>query len=124
VLGAFGFLALVLAALGIYGVLAYSVAQRQREIGVRMALGAQQGAVRRLILRDAMWAVVPGVVVGLGFALVIAKLLQSLLYGVTSTDPVTYAGVITVLLLVAMLASWIPARRATRVDPMIAIRAE
>ena len=124
VLGAFGFLALVLAALGIYGVLAYSVAQRQREIGVRMALGAQQGAVRRLILRDAMWAVVPGVVLGLGFALVIAKLLQSLLYGVTSTDPVTYAGVITVLMLVAMLASWIPARRATRVDPMIAIRAD
>ncbi len=124
VLGAFGALALVLAALGIYGVLAYSVAQRQREIGVRMALGAQQGAVRQLILRDAMWAVVPGVVVGLGLALVLAKLLQSLLYGVTSTDPLTYAGVIVVLLLVATLASWIPARRATRVDPMIAIRAE
>jgi predicted permease len=124
VLGAFGALALILAALGIYGVLAYSVAQRQREIGVRMALGAQQSAVRRLILRDAMWAVVPGVVVGLGVALALAKVLRSLLYGVTATDPVTYAGVIVVLLGVATLASWIPARRATRVDPMIAIRAE
>jgi putative ABC transport system permease protein len=124
VLGAFGALALVLAALGIYGVLAYSVAQRQREIGVRMALGAQQGAVRGLILRDAMWAVVPGVVVGLGVALALSRLLQSLLFEVTATDPATYAGVIVVLMIVAALASWIPARRATRVDPMIAIRAE
>jgi ABC-type antimicrobial peptide transport system permease subunit len=124
VLGAFGALALVLAALGIYGVLAYSVAQRQREIGVRMALGAQQSAVRGLILRDAMRAVVPGVLIGLGIALALAKVLQTLLYGVTTTDPVTYTTVIVVLLIVATLASWLPARRATRVDPMIAIRAE
>jgi predicted permease len=124
VLGAFGGLSLVLAALGIYGVLAYSVAQRQREIGVRMALGAQQGAVRGLILRDAMRAVVPGVLIGLGIALALAKVLRTLLYGVTTTDPLTYVVVIIVLAAVAMLASWIPARRATRVDPMIAIRAE
>jgi ABC-type antimicrobial peptide transport system permease subunit len=124
VLGAFGGLALVLAALGIYGVLAYSVAQRQREIGVRMALGAQQGAVRRLVLRDAMRAVIPGVVVGLAVALGLAKLLRTMLYGVSEMDPMTYAGVVVVLLIVATLASWIPARRATRVDPMIAIRAE
>jgi predicted permease len=124
VLGAFGGLALVLAALGIYGVLAYSVAQRQREIGVRMALGAQQSAVRGLILRDAMRAVVPGVLIGLGIALALAKVLQTLLFGVTTTDPATYVGVMVLLLVVATLASWVPARRATRVDPMIAIRAE
>jgi predicted permease len=124
VLGAFGGLALVLAALGIYGVLAYSVAQRQREIGVRMALGAQQSAVRGMILRDAMRAVVPGVLIGLGIALALAKVLRALLYGVTTTDPVTYAAVIAVLLSVATLASWLPARRATRVDPMIVIRQE
>jgi predicted permease len=124
VLGAFGGLALVLAALGIYGVLAYSVAQRQREIGVRMALGAQQSAVRRLVLSDGMRAVIPGVVIGIGIALALARILDSLLYGVTATDPLTYAAVIVVLLIVAMFASWVPARRATRVDPMIAIRAE
>ena len=124
VLGAFGGLALVLAALGIYGVLAYSVAQRQREIGVRMALGAQQSAVRRLVLGDGMRAVIPGVVIGIGIALALARILDSLLYGVAATDPLTYAAVIVVLLVVAMFASWVPARRATRVDPMIAIRAE
>jgi predicted permease len=124
VLGTFGAVALVLAALGIYGVLAYSVAQRQREIGVRMALGAQQSAVRGLILRDGMRAVVPGVVIGLAVALALAKLLRSLLYGVTTTDPLTYTAVILVLFLVATLASWLPARRATRVDPMIVIRQE
>jgi putative ABC transport system permease protein len=124
VLSTFAALALLLAALGIYGVLAYSVAQRQREIGVRMALGAHQGAVRAMVLQDAMRAVLPGVVVGLAAAYALTRLLRSLLYGVAATDPATFATVAVVLTAVAVVASWVPARRATRVDPMIAIRAD
>ena len=124
VLSGFAGLALLLAALGIYGVLAYSVAQRQREIGVRMALGAHHGVVRRMVLRDAMRAVLPGLVAGIALAVALASLLRSLLYGVGASDIPSYAGAALVLTVVALLAAWIPARRATHVDPLIAIRAE
>jgi predicted permease len=124
VLTAFAGLALGLAALGIYGVLAYTVARRQREIGVRMALGAARGAVRALVLRDALRAVAPGIAVGLLGALLLSRLLRGMLYGVGAADPLTFGTVAAVLAAVALLASWLPARRATRVDPMVAIRAE
>jgi predicted permease len=123
-IGSFALLAVGLAALGIYGVLAFAVAQRQREIGVRMALGAGRAAVRGMVVRDGMRAVLPGVVVGLAGALAGARLLRGMLYGVSAADPLTFALVALALTAVALLASWIPARRATRVDPMIAIRAE
>jgi putative ABC transport system permease protein len=110
--------------LGIYGVLAFAVAQRQREIGVRMALGAGLGDVRRMVVRDGMRAVLPGVVLGLAGALAVSRLLRGMLYGVSASDPLTFLSVAAVLTAVALLASWLPARRATRVDPMIAIRAE
>ena len=124
VLSCFAALALMLAALGIYGVLAYSVAQRQREIGVRMALGAHHGMVRRMVLRDAMRAVVPGLIAGAALAVALAGVLRSLLYGVGAADLTSYVAAGVILTIVAMLAAWIPARRATRVDPLIAIRAE
>ena len=124
VLSGFAALALLLAALGIYGVLAYSVAQRQREIGVRMALGAHHGVVRRMVLRDGMRAVIPGIVAGAFLAAGLAVVLRSLLYGVGAADIPSYVGAAVVLLGVSVVASWIPARRATRVDPLIAIRAE
>jgi predicted permease len=123
-LSGFALLAVGLAALGIYGVLAFAVAQRQREIGVRMALGAGRGDVRRMVVRDGMRAVLPGVVLGLAGALAVSRLLRGMLYGVSASDPLTFLSVAAVLTVVALLASWLPARRATRVDPMIAIRAE
>lgn len=124
VLSGFAALALLLSALGIYGVLAYSVAQRQREIGVRMALGAHHSVVRRMVLGDALRAVVPGIVGGVLLAVALAGVLRNLLYGVGTTDIASYAGAAVILAAVALLASWIPARRATRVDPLIAMRAE
>ncbi|MBU8895916.1 ABC transporter permease [Corallococcus sp. H22C18031201] len=120
----FASLALFLAAVGIYGVLAYSVAQRQRELGIRMALGARPGAVRAMVLRDAMRAVLPGVGVGLVGALVLTRLLRGLLYGVSETDPTTFVGVALALTAVALAASWIPSRRATQVDPLLAIKGD
>jgi ABC-type antimicrobial peptide transport system permease subunit len=123
-LSGFALLAVGLAALGIYGVLAFAVAQRQREIGVRMALGAGRGDVRRMVVRDGMRAVIPGVVLGLAGALAVSRLLRGMLYGVSASDPLTFLSVAAVLTAVALLATWLPARRATRVDPMIAIRAE
>jgi ABC-type antimicrobial peptide transport system permease subunit len=123
VLSAFGFFALFLAAVGIYGVLAYSVNRRTREIGVRMALGAARGRVLRMILGDAMGAVVPGIGVGIAGALMLTRLMAGLLYGIAPTDPLTFVAVIAVLVVVTLAASLVPARRATRVDPMEAIRA-
>jgi len=123
-LGSFGVLALVLAAVGIYGVMSYVVAGRTREIGLRMALGAQTGNVRRLILRQGMTLALIGSAIGLAIALVATRLLKSVLYGVNAVDPITFVGVTFLLAAVALLACWIPARRASRVDPMIALRAE
>jgi putative ABC transport system permease protein len=123
-LGSFGVLALVLAAVGIYGVMSYVVAGRTREIGLRMALGAQTGNVRRLILRQGMTLALIGSVIGLAIAFGATRLLKSVLYGVDAMDPITFIGVTFLLATVALLACWIPARRASRVDPMIALRAE
>jgi len=124
VLGAFAGLGLLLAAIGIYGVLAYSVARRTREIGVRMALGAARGRVVQMVLNDSLAPVIAGSVVGIAAALILTRLMRALLYGVSATDPVTYATVILVLLGVGVLASIVPASRAARVDPIVALREE
>jgi putative ABC transport system permease protein len=120
----FAAVALALAAIGIFGVLSYTVSQRTREIGIRMALGAQGGSVIRLIVRQAMLLVGCGVAAGLVFALLLSQTMARMLFGVTPTDPATYAAVSVVLGAVALLASYVPARRATRVDPIVALRAE
>jgi predicted permease len=123
-LGSFGVLALVLAAVGIYGVMSHVVAGRTREIGLRMALGAQLSDVQKLIVRQGMWLAAIGSLIGLALALTGARLLKSFLYGVSATDPITFTFIAFLLLTIAFLACWIPARRASRVSPMIALRAE
>ena len=124
VLGGFAALGLLLAAIGIYGVLAYSVARRTREIGVRMALGAARRRVISMVLRDSLAPVVAGSAAGIAAALVATRLMRSMLYGVSPTDPTTFAVVTAVLLGVALVASAVPAMRAARVDPIVALREE
>jgi len=124
VLGSFGLLALTLAAIGIYGVTAYSVAQRTREIGVRMALGAEAVDVVKLIVRQGMTLTLAGLAVGLTGALVMTRLMASVLYGVSATDATTFVVVPSLLALVVLIACYLPARRATRVDPVVALRCE
>jgi len=123
-LGLFGIMGLVLGALGIYGVLAYLVNQRTREIGVRLALGAKSSDVLWMVVGRGLWLAGFGVAIGLVAALALTRLMQGVLYGVTPTDPLTFVGVAAALLAVAGFASWLPARRATRVDPLVALRAE
>jgi predicted permease len=123
-IGVFAATAAALSAIGIYGVLAYGVARRTSEIGVRMALGAEAGAIRLLILRRGLGLFAAGLLVGLGGAAVLARFLRSMLYGVTPLDPATYVAAAVLFSLIVTLACWVPARRATRVDPLVALRSE
>jgi ABC-type antimicrobial peptide transport system permease subunit len=123
-LGIFAGLALALAAVGTYGVLSYLVTERQREIGIRMALGADRASVLSLVLKQGLSTTVIGLVLGVGGALVLTRLATSLLFEVRPTDPLTFGVVAGVITLVALLACVVPARRATRVDPMVALREE
>jgi predicted permease len=123
-LGLFGGVALVLAAIGIYGVMNYAVSRRTREIGIRMSLGANRGDVLRMVLRQAMVQALVGTAVGVGGAILLAKLMTKMLYGVQPTDPLTFGGVTIVLSLAALLATCVPARKATQIEPMVALRSE
>jgi predicted permease len=124
VVGSFGLLALLLAAIGIYGVMAFAVSQRTREIGIRMALGAQGADVLRLIIRQGLTLMLIGLGLGLAGALLLTRLMSSVLYGVSATDAVTFVSVTALLFVVVLIACWVPARRATNVDPIAALRCE
>jgi len=122
--GAFGAAALLLAALGIYGVIAYAVSQQRRELGIRMALGARPAAVVRLVLLDGLRLTLVGVAIGVGGALATTRLLSGLLVGIGPSDPVAFVGIVLILAIVAVAACWVPARRAAMVDPLTALRSE
>jgi len=123
-LGVFGGLALVLSAVGIYSVMAYAVEQRTHEVGIRLALGARVGDVLKLVIKQGMRLALIGVALGLSAALALTQLMKGMLFGVAAADPLTYAGIALLLTAVALLACWIPARRATKIDTMIALRSE
>jgi len=122
--GFFGMAALLLATTGVFGVMAYSVSRRTREIGVRVALGARSRDVLTMILGQGLRTILIGIAIGFAGSLAITRTLQSLLFGVTATDPVTFVAVILLLVTTALLACYIPARRAAKVDPMVALRCE
>ena len=123
-LSTFGGIALLLAAIGIYGLIAYSVQQRTQEIGIRLALGAEANNVRNMVIFDGMRLTLIGVVIGIAGSFGVTRLITSFLFGVKPWDPVVFVGVPIVLCTVAMVAVWLPARRATRIDPLVALRYE
>jgi putative ABC transport system permease protein len=123
-LGSFAAMALVIAALGIYGVISYTVSQRTRELGIRIALGAQRDRVVRLVIRQGLGLTLAGIVIGIAGAYGLTRLIASLLFGVAPADPLTFGAVAAIFVIVACLASYLPARRAAAVDPIIAMRAE
>jgi ABC-type antimicrobial peptide transport system permease subunit len=123
-LGIAGTMALTLGIIGIYGVMSYTVSQRKREIGIRLALGAQGGDVLKIVLRQGTKLALVGVGIGIAAALALTRLMTNLLFGVTAHDPLTFVAVAALLILVALLACYIPARRATLVDPIVALRYE
>jgi putative ABC transport system permease protein len=116
--------ALVMAAIGVYGVAAYAIAQRTREIGIRVALGAARHEIRRLVVSQTLWPTVAGLAVGVAAAALLTRLVASMVYGVTPLDPTTFGVGVVVLISVAVAATWMPARRATRIDPLVALRYE
>ena len=122
--GLFGGLALLLTAMGLYGLMAFAVGQRTREIGVRMAFGASRSSVVAMVLRQGVWLVVVGTTVGVALAIALSRFIRSQLFGVAPTDPFAFAAAIAILLVVAAVGCLIPARRAARVDPLVALRAE
>jgi putative ABC transport system permease protein len=118
----FGALALVLAAIGVYGVMAYSVSQRTRELGIRVALGASTGEVRAMVVRQGLALTAAGIAAGVTAALLLTSLVANLLYGISAIDPVTFTVIPIILIAVAGMAVYLPARRASRVDPVVALR--
>jgi putative ABC transport system permease protein len=123
-LGVFASIALVLATIGIYGVMSYLVNQGSRELGIRIALGASQRDILRLVVRQGMALALSGVAIGLSAAFLLTRLIRSLLFGVEATDPITFTGIAVLLGITTLLASYIPAKRAARIDPLISLRCE